>query len=211
MTDGERFAVQFRPWWALFQAQYMDLRTPGFSWGPRSRFFSDCWATRERAELALRTIHPVDLKPDEEIPLASAARTLEYTRDSYNKNLADAEQRAAMWEGSAKKLDADLKQEREAHLATIGEYGAKVERLTNAHAETAAALAAYKVRCERLTALLRQEYDGNEDALCAIQETAEEMENASDELTRLARLLKGVRNSFASADEVAAAIGGADQ
>ena len=61
----------------------------------------------------------------------------------FQKALVDLGQRATMWEGSAKKLDADLRDTK-----------AVLEQEQNAHAETLAALAAYRCKCERLTVAL---------------------------------------------------------
>jgi len=104
-----------------------------------------------------------------------------------------------MWEGSAKKLDADLRDTK-----------AVLEHERNAHAETTAALAAYRVRCERLESELRYEYNGAEAALEGINAVVLDLNGVRETLAQAGTLLAGLREHLPSHDEITEALGRAE-
>jgi hypothetical protein len=119
--------------------------------------------------------------------------------EDFKRALVDLGQRAAMWEGSAKKLDADLRDTK-----------AVLEHERNAHAETNAVLAAYLVRCERLESVLRYEYNGAEAALEGINAVVLDLDDVRETLAQAGTLLAGLREHFPSHDVITKALGRAE-
>lgn len=53
VTDGDKFGIQT----GWFFKKYIDLSCPSFSWDCSSRFYSDCWSTKEKAISVFNTLN----------------------------------------------------------------------------------------------------------------------------------------------------------